>query len=373
MRELVDAAAPAAVPAPLAADDPGPVPGRPAGLAVGLDIGGTKTLAALLSPAGDVLAQARVPSTPGADGVVAGAVRAVRDVVARAGDAAAALGPVASVGVGVPGIVDPDAGSVRHAVNLGLGEEPVALAERLADALGAGVVVENDLTVAAVGAAHLTPAAGGRPVDLAYLALGTGLAAGLVLDGRVRRGAAGAAGEIGHVPVDPQGPYCPCGQRGCLELYASGSAVAALWPTPDGRPAPVALFAAAAAGDPDAAAARGRYAAAVAAAVRVLVLSVDVRHVVLGGGVAQLGRPLLDAVRRALDEQAATSPFLRSLGLAERVRLAPDHVPVAAVGAAVLGRRGRDGGARGAAPAVAPAPAHLPEPVDLQEESPGWK
>ncbi|MFP3712918.1 ROK family protein [Puerhibacterium sp. TATVAM-FAB25] len=350
MRDLADAApaaAPASVPAasgPAASVPAASVPaasapagdGRPAGPAVGLDIGGTKTLAALLSPAGDVLAQARVPSTPGPEGVVAGAVRAVRDVVARA-DGAGALGPLAGVGVGVPGIVDPGAGTVHHAVNLGLGEEPVALADRLADALGTGVVVENDLTVAAVGAAHLVPD-DGRPVDLAYLSLGTGLAAGLVLDGRVRRGAAGAAGEIGHVPVDPQGPLCACGQRGCLELYASGSAVAALWPARGGRPAPVELFEAAAAGDAAAAAARDRYAAAVAGAVRVLALSVDVRHVVLGGGVAQLGAPLLDAVRRALDAQAAASPFLRSLGLAGRVRLAPDHVPVAAVGAAVLGR-----------------------------------
>lgn len=340
----------------------------PAGPAVGLDIGGTKTLAVLLSPAGDVLAQARVPSTPGPEGVVAGAVRAVREVVARA-DGDGGLGPLTGVGVGVPGIVDPDAGTVRHAVNLGLGEEPVALADRLADALGTGVVVENDLTVAAVGAAHLTPSDDGRPVDLAYLSLGTGLAAGLVLDGRVRRGAAGAAGEIGHVPVDPQGPPCACGQRGCLELYASGSAVAALWPPRGGRPAPVALFEAAAAGDAAAAAARDRYAAAVAAAVRLLALSVDVPQVVLGGGVARLGRPLLDAVRRALEEQAAASPFLRSLGLAGRVRLAPDHVPVAAVGAAVLGRRVP---ARSPAPAVV-APAVAPAAADLQEESPGWK
>jgi predicted NBD/HSP70 family sugar kinase len=353
VRDLADAA-PAAAPASVDGDGRA----RPAGPAVGLDIGGTKTLAALLSPAGDVLAQARVPSTPGPDGVVAGAVRAVRDVVARAGGHGA-LGPLVGVGVGVPGIVDPEAGTVRHAVNLGLGEEPVALADRLADALGAGVVVENDLTVAAVGAAHLTPSDDGRPVDLAYLSLGTGLAAGLVLDGRVRRGAAGAAGEIGHVPVDPQGPPCACGQRGCLELYASGSAVAALWPVHDGRPAPVELFEAAAAGDAAAASARSRYAAAVAAAVRVLVLSVDVRHVVLGGGVAQLGAPLLDAVRRALDEQAAASPFLRSLGLAGRVRLAPDDVPVAAVGAAVLGRR---------APARPLAPAVPRAATDLQEE-----
>ena len=226
---------------------------------------------------------------------------------------------------------------MRHAVNLGLDGDPAPLAALVSTALG-GVptAVENDLNVAALGAAHLADDDGA--VDLAFLALGTGLAAGLVIDGRLRRGEGGAAGEIGHVPVDPSGPLCPCGQRGCLELYASGSAVSRLWPSRNGRPAPVELFEAAAAGDPAAVEAKHRYATAVAAAVRMLVLAVDVRCVVLGGGVAQLGEPLLDAVREALAEQALTSAFIDSLGLPERVRLTPGRVPVAAVGAAVVGR-----------------------------------
>jgi predicted NBD/HSP70 family sugar kinase len=261
-------------------------------------------------------------------------VRAVQGVVRQAGLDAAAL---SGVGVGVPGIVDDD-GTVRHAVNLGIDGDPLPFAARLSAELGVGVLVDNDLNVAALGAAHLAPRHDDRPVDLAFLALGTGLAAGLVLDGAVRRGSGGTAGEIGHVPVDPAGPVCPCGQRGCLELYASGSAVDRLWPTTSGRPAPVELFEAAAAGDQAAVEARGRYADAVAAAVRMLVLSVDVRTVVLGGGVAQLGEPLLVAVRAALARQAAGSEFLASLGLPDRVRLAPGHVPVAAVGAAVLAR-----------------------------------
>ncbi|GAB2457988.1 ROK family protein [Xylanimonas ulmi] len=301
---------------------------------VGLDIGGTKTLAALLAPDGAVLAQTRISTERGPDAVVDGAVRAVRGVVRQAGVDVADLD---AVGVGVPGLVDHETGTVRHAVNLGLEAATLPLAFRLAAELGVGVVVDNDLNVAALGAAHLAPGAGRRPVDLAFLALGTGLAAGLVLDGVIRRGS-GAAGEIGHVPVDPAGPVCACGQRGCLELYASGTAVERLWPARTGRPAPVELFEAAAAGDPAAIAAQESYADAVAAAVRMLVLSVDVRGVVLGGGVAQLGEPLLAAVRDALIRQAKASPFLASLALPERVLLAPGHVPVAAVGAAVLAR-----------------------------------
>ncbi|QAY62074.1 ROK family protein [Xylanimonas allomyrinae] len=301
---------------------------------VGLDIGGTKTLAALLAPDGSVLAQTRIATGRGPDAVIGGAVRAVQEVAERAGIEVAALD---GVGVGVPGLVNHEDGTVRHAVNLGLEDATLPLAVRLCAELGVGVVVDNDLNVAALGAAHLAPGHAVRPIDLAFLALGTGLAAGLVLDGVVRRGA-GAAGEIGHVPVVPDGPVCPCGQRGCLELYASGSAVDRLWPARTDRPAPVELFEAAAAGDPAAQAARDTYADAVAAAIRMLVLSVDVRRVVLGGGVAQLGEPLLVAVRAALERQAMTSPFLDSLGLPDRVLLAPGDVPVAAVGAAVLAR-----------------------------------
>lgn len=317
--------------------------GRPT---VGLDIGGTKTLAALLAPDGEVLAQTRLVSEPGPEAVVSVAARAVEDVVRQAGTDVAGLD---AVGLGVPGIIDHDSGTVRHAVNLGVDGTPLPLAARLREILRVPVVVDNDLNVAALGAAHLRSAPPAddpddpglaarkeRPVDLAFLSLGTGLAAGLVLDGQVRRGG-GAAGEIGHVPYDPAGPRCPCGQRGCLELYASGTALDRLW-TGAGGPAGVALFDAAAWGMPEAIGARDAFADAVAAAVRILVLSVDVRTIVLGGGVAQLGDPLLDAVRDALHRQAHGSPFLESLRIAGRVALAPAHQPVAAVGAAVLAR-----------------------------------
>ncbi|MFD6448076.1 ROK family protein [Promicromonospora sp. NPDC060204] len=313
---------------------------------VGLDIGGTKILGALLDPAGEVVATVRRSTVHGAEGLVAGAAQAVRDVVESGG---VELAAVVGVGLGIPGIVDHVSGTVKHAVNLGVHDDELPLADLLSLALGGvPVVVENDLNVAAVGAAHVlerseSPAGGtgGAPEheDLAFLALGTGLASGLVLDGELRRGASGAAGEIGHIPVDPLGPECPCGQRGCLERFASGKALEAAWPSRYGKPAPVELFEAARAGDEEAIAVKDRFASATASAVRLLVLATDVRHVVLGGGVALLGTELLDAVQDALREQAKVSSFLGSLKLADRVRLAPTHVPVAAVGAAVLGRR----------------------------------
>jgi glucokinase len=324
------------------ADRPTPVP--PPGARVrdrrvpawtaGLDIGGTKVLATVLDPHGEPHETVRVPTVRGPEGVVATAARAVREVARRAGVEVASLD---GVGVGVPGLVDPGDGSVTHAVNLGVDGARFPLADRLSRAVGGVPVrVDNDLNVAALGAAHVMGADGS---DLAFLALGTGLAAGIVLGGQVRRGVTGAAGEIGHIPVDPNGPLCACGQRGCVEVYASGSALAARWPSRHGSPSPAELFDAAAAGDSEALRIKDEFASAVASAVRILQLTVDVRHVVLGGGVSALGEPLLVAVRAALEAQACTSPFLSSLRLADRVSLAPGDVPVAAVGAALVGRR----------------------------------
>src|SRR5690606_17787184 len=154
--------------------------------------------------------------------------------------------------------------------------------------------------------------------------------------GELWRGTSGVAGEIGHIPVDPAGPVCPCGQRGCLELYASGSAVARQWPSDD--PLPVqALFDAASAGDSDAAAVRDRLLQGTAEAARMLVLTVDVDDVVIGGGISRIGEPLLAGVRGVIAQWEAESPFLASLGLAGRLRLLPVDFPAAAVGAAFVG------------------------------------
>jgi predicted NBD/HSP70 family sugar kinase len=306
-----------------------------AGARVGLDIGATKILGVVVSGDGTVFAQARETTVAGPDGVLASAEVVLTRLAAAVGGVLPAV-----VGVGIPGIVDRAAGAVKHAVNLGLGGDWFPLAERLGDRAvdlgrpGAGparVTVENDLNAATWGAHVLSGAD-----DLAYVSLGTGLAAGFVLDGVLRRGAHGAAGEIGHVPVDPAGELCSCGQKGCLELVASGSAVAAAWPSPD-LPAAQALFAAASAGDLAAVAVRDRFVHGVADVVRMLGLTVDPAVIILGGGVGNLGAPLRDAVAATLRAQAVTSPFLASLDLANRLGVVPRDVPVGALGAAMIG------------------------------------
>ncbi len=306
----------------------------PGTLRVGIDIGGTKTDAVAVLPDGSVGRQLRLPTGFGPDAVVETAVAAVTQLAELAGTT---IDDFRSIGIGIPGAVD-GSGRVSHAVNLGL--EGLDLGRELTARLGRDVRIDNDVNAAALGAFHVHGASevrgGSSSNSMAYLNLGTGLAAGFVLDGVLWRGSRGTAGEIGHIPVDPAGPECPCGQRGCLEMVASGSAIARLWPTDDPKPAR-ALFSAAAAGDADAIAVRDRFVENVAAAVRILVLTVDVDTVVIGGGLSSLGAPLLDAVCGVLEAWEAASPFLASAGLSSRVTIVPQDFPAAAVGAALVG------------------------------------
>jgi glucokinase len=313
-------------------------------LLAGLDIGGTKTLAVAVSvpatvvasgPAvveGSIVATVRRATRYGHDAVLRSIAETLTELAEATG---VAVDGFAAVGVGIPGLVDREAGTVRHAVNLGLGDEPVALADHVGDLARAPVVVDNDVNVAAVGAASAL----GCPGDLAYLSVGTGVAAGFVLGGRIRQGAHGAAGEIGHLPVDPGGPLCECGQRGCLEAVASGTAIAKRWPAAAGAASAAStLLAAAAAGDGVAAEVRDEVAGYLAGAVALIAQTVDPQIIVLGGGVAEAGPVLLDVVAAALRARAERSPVLAALDLAGRVALVPEGVPAGALGAALLAR-----------------------------------
>ena len=294
---------------------------------LGLDIGGTKIDAVALGEGTEVLSRVRVATGFGPDAVVHNAQTAALQAAEAAGATAASL---SSIGIGIPGVVDADAGVVRHAVNLGL--EELELGGILAARLGAPVRVENDVNAASLGAYHLL----GLDGSMAYLNLGTGVAAGFVSDGVVWRGARGTAGEIGHIPVDPAGITCACGQVGCLETIAGGGWIARKWGGSAALPV-LEVFDRADAGDARALALRAELIGGAAAGVRILVLTADVENVVIGGGISNLGARLLDRVRASLDELARGSQFLGSLELASRVRLVPDGRPVAAVGAALVG------------------------------------
>lgn len=294
---------------------------------VGLDIGGTKTDAVVIDAEGRLLHRVRMLTGLGPDQVVATAMLAVEELSALAD---VPVNGFASIGIGIPGMVDATSGRVAHAVNLEI--EDLDLGGILAYRLGLAVSVENDVKAAALGAAHLLGATG----SLAYLNLGTGVAAGIVVDGRLWRGSTGIAGEVGHISVDPDGPRCACGQYGCVEVLASGGSLSKEWGGSHEYPV-LDLFDAADRGDERAIGLRRRLGHGAAAALRILALTVDVDQVVIGGGLSSLGERLQIVVRDALVESALDSPFLASLHLEDRVELVPSGSPVAAIGAALVG------------------------------------
>lgn len=294
---------------------------------VGLDVGGTKIDAVAVAPSGDILGRLRRSTGWGDDAVVESVVMAV---TALADETGFSIPDIGSVGIGIPGLVEVESGRVDHAVNLGV--ESLDLARRAEHALSVPFRVENDVKAAALGAAVLSGVAG----SMAYLNLGTGVAAGIVIDGRIWRGSRGTAGEVGHISVDPLGRLCGCGQRGCIETFCGGGALARAWGRPGALPIRD-IFDAADAGDADALALRGDLYRGAAAAVRVLVLSTDVETVVIGGGLTALGGRLEDGIRSALHADAEASPFMRSLHLDERIELLPAGSPAAAFGAALVG------------------------------------
>lgn len=189
----------------------------------GIDLGGTKIQAAIVSPDGRVLGEARHP-TP-TEGGPADVARAMESALREAASAAGVKSEeLEGVGVGSPGDADSGTGVVSGARNLPAWDGSFPLGESLAKALGAEVRVGNDVQVAVEGEHHL---GAGRPYDsLLGVWWGTGVGGGIILRGEPWLGR-GAAGEIGHMVVKRNGARCPCGRRGCLEAYAGRAAMEA--------------------------------------------------------------------------------------------------------------------------------------------------
>jgi glucokinase len=322
-----------------------------AGTVVGADIGGTKTAILVVGPDGTVLGRSVAPTAVGAPDRAADAIAS--QVEAALGAAGSSLHDVAALGIGVPGRVDRERGHVTLAMNLEWHDLP--LGPRLTQRLGVPVVLENDVRAAALGL-HRRGLFG--PVEsLALLAIGTGIAAGVVLDGALHRGANGLAGEIGHVIIEPGGARCACGNRGCFETVAAGPAIVnrmlAGWAarrngTDDlpSRPAPEtasamgaeAVYAAAASGDPDAADAIDQAGRAVAWGIHLLALAYDVERIVIGGGVSHAGEAFMAPIRRELDRFRAASPLAAEVLRPDLVQLLPAGADAGAWGAVTIAR-----------------------------------
>ena len=258
---------------------------------IGVDLGGTKLLAGIVDAEARVhhrirhvvggLAQAALLST---------AEAAIREVLDASG------AEVSAVGFGIPALIDPQRRVVTFCNHLPL--EGLAFADVMAERLGLPVFADNDANVALLAEHRLGAAQGTRNAML--LTLGTGIGGGLIVEGELYRGTRGAAGELGHVVVDLNGPECPgkCPNRGCLEALASGTALGwegarrGISPATGERVTELAH-----AGDADARAAVETVGRALGAGISGLVNAFDPEVVVIGGGVIALGELLLAPAR----------------------------------------------------------------------------
>ena len=268
---------------------------------IGLDLGGTDLKAGLVSGRGEVTHFQRLPARASehADApleVIAQAVAELRR---------AAAGPVAGIGLGCPGVIDPASGAL-------VGRTPhlphwnsLPLRALLLERLGGSLVVENDANLAAL-AEHRAGAAWGARVSLT-VTVGTGIGCGVIVEGRVLRGAHGGAGELGHLPLDGRFP-CRCGVPGCVEPECSGSGLVARAAEAGlAVPDAAAVFAAAGAGDPRATRLIERMTDRLGALIAAAVQMLDPEIVVVGGGVSNSGEALLVPLRAAVTRYALGS------------------------------------------------------------------
>ncbi|GAA4673736.1 ROK family protein [Streptomyces chumphonensis] len=268
----------------------------PGDCVIALDVGGTGMKGVLLDRALVPLATVRrsTPRRQGPDAVVDAVAATLRelDVLARS-----AARTVRHAGVVVPGIVDEPAGRALRAVNLGWRDVPLAAV--LTRRTGLPVILGHDVRAAGTAEALVGAARGAR--EVLCVAVGTGVAAAVICDGRPLTGA-GLAGELGHLVVAPDGDPCACGGRGCLETVASAAAVEAAYAARAGRaPAGAAEVAArVAGGDPVARAVWERAADGLATALAAATTLLGTELVVLGGGLAESGELLLAPVREGL-------------------------------------------------------------------------
>ena len=231
---------------------------------------------------------------------IALATRLVAEVLEEAG---AAASEIAGVGMGLPGPVHRPTGELGDSTILP-GWVGVRAADAMSEALGHHVEVENDASLGALS--EWMWGAGRGAEDLAYLKLATGIGAGLIVRGRPYGGSGGTAGEIGHTIIDPGGPVCRCGNRGCLETLAGSDAILAS--LPDGAPATLpALVDAALSGDDAGAAAIARAGTRIGTAVATLCNLLNPQRVVVGGDLAAAGEILLDPLAAALRRGAVRS------------------------------------------------------------------
>ena len=283
-----------------------------------VDLGGTKIAAAIAGADGKILAEGRIAtnSHEGPSGVLPRIAALVADLSSRLG-----AQPVC-VGMGVPGLVEIATGITRFLPNLPTQWRGVPVGQTLSAALGCPVFLLNDARMATLG--EFTFGRGKAADTMIFLTIGTGIGGGIVVDGKLRLGPLGAAGELGHQTIQRDGPLCGCGNRGCLEALASGPALvgegvrlllSGLAPVlfemvsgNAGGVTPKEMGAAARAGEDSVREAITRIATWLGIGIANMVTALHPEMVALGGSVAALGDLLLDPVRETVKERVRMFP-----------------------------------------------------------------
>lgn len=314
-------------------------------VSVGVDLGGTNIAVGVVDEAGKILFKDSSPTGAGraADEIIADIEKTVRRVVAGAG---MTLNDVEYVGVGSPGSIKADTGEVVYANNLYWHNVP--LGAQLGALLGKPVYVDNDANVAALAELKVGGAKGRK--NAIMLTLGTGVGGGIIIDGKIFSGAHGVGAELGHMCVVIDGEMCTCGNAGCLEAYASATALINrgkedVAQNPEGMIAKLAggdaqkvnakiVIDSAKAGDPAAVKLFNRYVYILAMGMVSLINAFDPEVFVLGGGVANAGQFLLDAVTAQVEK------YVYAKGLEHAtVEMAVLGNDAGIIGAAMLGRQ----------------------------------
>ena len=310
--------------------------------AIGVDVGGTHVLAAVVEDDGTIRSKHEVEVTDRTFDVVLASMQTT--IAGALGDAGS---NVAGIGIGCPGNIDAKTGSIRYSPNFGPSWEGAPLAALLRERFALPVYVGNDARCAALG--EYTFGVGRGTKDFVLITLGTGIGGGIVANGRLLLGAAMGAGEIGHHQIRPSdGFVCGCGKIGCFEAQASGTglirhafAVAPSFPRSmllAGAPADLGskrIRRAAQAGDPHGTAAWKNYTADRALGIANIVSFLNPEVIALGGGVSKAEEFLLDAVRPRVDELTTMAPRGST-----RVAIAQFENDAGALGAATMAMRG---------------------------------
>jgi len=306
----------------------------------GIDLGGTKILAVILNEQGEVVRREETATlaVEGSEAVIGRMITLIKDSLTPAQQ-------LASIGVATAGTLNAEEGIVAYASNLGWNEVP--LGKRLEEEFGVPVNLENDANAAAYG--EWAAGAGKGTKNCVYVTVSTGIGAGIVSSGKLIRGRDNSAGELGHITVDLNGPRCACGNVGCLELYSSGTAIArragqlaaefpekgAMMLSKAGGEALTSRHVAEAAAEGDELAGRVLREAGLALGNGMvsIIHVMNPEVIVIGGGAANIGAPLLDPMKEAIADRGISS-------MASGVRFVSPTLgkEAGAIGAALLHR-----------------------------------